>query len=153
MGVAGQGLGVRGGLAVDLRAAEQYLANAQHLRAMRVFRGLALGVVFAMHRHPLGGDHAGGQPQPETEEMGDRRVQVHAPVRLVAVEVNGNANDRDMRESQCDNDVPPKGQIQHAVSHPKGLLVSLICCFDKASVVRDGVVRGRADGAVIWRTL
>ena len=49
---------------------------------MRVFGGLDLGVVLAMDRGPFLGDHAGGQPQPEAEEVADQRVQVEAAVRL-----------------------------------------------------------------------
>src|SRR5690606_24569893 len=53
---------------VQLGALAQYRAQALLHRAVRIFRGLALGVVLAMDRGPLPGVHAGGQPQPETEE-------------------------------------------------------------------------------------
>ena len=35
---------------------------------MRIVLGLAFGVMFAMDRRPLTGQHRGGQPTPETEK-------------------------------------------------------------------------------------
>ncbi len=56
-------------LDVEEHAGPEHPVDAQDLRAVRVVGGFALGVVLAVDRCPLLGDHAGGQPQPEAEEM------------------------------------------------------------------------------------
>jgi hypothetical protein len=66
---------------------------------VRVFLGLALGVVLAVDRHPLAGDHRGGQPGPEAEHVRDRRVEIHAAMRLAAVQVQ-----RDREDGQLGGD-------------------------------------------------
>ena len=47
---------------VELGTAPQHGFDAARLRAMRVFRGLAFGVVLAVNRDPFLGDHARAQP-------------------------------------------------------------------------------------------
>jgi hypothetical protein len=58
----------------------------------------AHGVVFAMDRRPLFGDHPGRQPQPKAEEMARNRVQIQCPMSLVAVQKDGHGSYRDVRE-------------------------------------------------------
>jgi hypothetical protein len=67
---------------------------------MRIFFGLALCVVLAVNRGPLGGQHARGHPQPETEEVADDRMQVQRAVRLAAMEIYGHTDDRDVGHGQ-----------------------------------------------------
>jgi hypothetical protein len=63
---------------------------------VRILFGIALGVVLAVDRSPFLGDLAGGEPQPETEKMTRDRVQLQRAVRLVAVQVDRDADDRDV---------------------------------------------------------
>ncbi|MCY1544083.1 hypothetical protein D9M68_799380 [compost metagenome] len=75
----------------------------------------ALGVVLAVNGNPFLGDHAGGQPQPETEEMHDGRMQIQTAVRLAAMEKDRDRHDRDVRHHQRENDdLPPSGLRQTA---------------------------------------
>jgi hypothetical protein len=64
----------------------QHLLDAQDLRAVRIFGGFTLGVVLAVNRRPLLGDHAGRHPQPEAEEMTRKRMQFQGAVRLVTMQ-------------------------------------------------------------------
>jgi len=84
--------------------------DAQNLRAVRVLGGFTLGVMFAMDRGPFLGHHARGEPQPETEEMADQRVQIECTVRLVAVQVDRDAGDRDMGKDKGNNNIAPPRQ-------------------------------------------
>jgi len=118
MAKALEGLRLGGLGAVQLRAAQQHGAQAIHLRTVRVFGLLAAGVVLAVHGRPFACDHAGGQPQPEAEEVRGQRVQIQRPVRLVAVQEHGDADHGDVGQHQGDqNDLPP-GQVQGAMRHP-----------------------------------
>ncbi|MCY1231748.1 hypothetical protein D9M72_442080 [compost metagenome] len=118
MAELGDGFLVLGLGAIEFSALQQHLADAAGLRAVRIVLGLALGVVLAMDRGPLPGDHAGGQPQPEAEEMLGDRVQVQRPVRHAAVQEDGDASDGDVRHHQgVDDDLPP-GPIGKAVGGP-----------------------------------
>ncbi len=54
---------------VKFGAFKKHFFDTQNLRAVRIFRRFATGVVLAMDCRPLTGDHAGGQPEPETEKM------------------------------------------------------------------------------------
>ena len=67
---------------VKLCALRNHFLDTVNLRAVRVFLGLAFGVMLAMDGHPFLGHLAGCKPQPETKEVARDRVQVHATVRL-----------------------------------------------------------------------
>ncbi|KAG0162141.1 hypothetical protein DFQ30_003097 [Apophysomyces sp. BC1015] len=74
-------------------------------------------MVFAVDRRPLTGDHARGQPQPETEKVAGDRMQVQCAVRLVPMQVNGYADDRDVRHHQrVQHDLPPR-PVQQAMGN------------------------------------
>jgi hypothetical protein len=62
------------------------------------------------------GDHAGGQPQPETEEMAGQRMQVQRTMRLMAVQKNGDRGNGDVRQHQCDDDIPHHGRSSKPLS-------------------------------------
>ena len=81
---------------------------------MRIIRGLALGVVLAMHRDPFPRAHAGGQPEPQPEKMAHRRMQVDRPVRLVAVQVQRDRGDRDLGQGHRRQRVTPPRQVERA---------------------------------------
>jgi hypothetical protein len=87
--VTRQRLGIPGADAIQLGSLEQHLADAVDLRTVRIFLRLDLGVVLAVHRYPLAGLHAGGEPQPEAQEVAHRGVQLECPVRLAAVQIDG----------------------------------------------------------------
>ena len=86
------------------------------LRAVRIFFGLALGVVLAVDRGPLLGHLAGGQPQPETEEVARDGMQLQRAVRLVAVQVDGDAGDRDVRDDQRVRARAPPGEVEQPLA-------------------------------------
>ena len=67
--VFGDGFEVFGLGPVQLGTGEQHGLDAMGLRAVRVFHGLAFGMVLAVHADPFLGDLSGGQPQPQAEKM------------------------------------------------------------------------------------
>jgi len=104
-------------LHVEHHAGPEDAIDAEDARAVRVVHGLALGVVLAMDRRPLLRDHAGGEPQPEAEEVADDRVQVERTVRLAPVEIDRDGGDRDLDEDQEGEQVAPPGEVQVAAKH------------------------------------
>jgi hypothetical protein len=82
---------------------------------VRIFRRFALGVVLAVDGNPGLGHRGGGEPQPETEEMTDDGMQVQRPMRLRAVQKDGDAGDGDMGQGQRDNDIAPPGKVNQAI--------------------------------------
>ena len=113
--VAGQRFGVLRLGAVQLGALPQHLADAVDLRAVRVFGLLAFGVVLAVDRRPGLGGHAGGHPQPEAEEMRRDGVQIERPVGGMAVQVDGDTGDGDVRQRQREQQHLPPRPAQQAV--------------------------------------
>jgi hypothetical protein len=113
--VALHGLGVLGLGPVEFGALVEDLLDAEDVRAVRITFVFAFGVVLAVDGRPLLGDHAGGHPEPEAEEVRRDRVQVQRPVCGMAVQVDGDAGDRDVREHQGhDKHLPPGGARQAA---------------------------------------
>ena len=90
------------------------LVDALDLRAVGVLCGLALGVVLAMDGRPLLGDHAGGQPQPEAEEMRHHWVQIDRAMRLTAMQVYGDRGDCDVGKPERDEHIPPPWEVEKA---------------------------------------
>jgi hypothetical protein len=84
---------------------------------VRIFGGFTLGVVLAVNRRPLLGDHAGRHPQPEAEEMTRKRMQFQGAVRLVTMKINGDSCDRDVSKHQRDDDIAPPGQVNQTIQH------------------------------------
>jgi hypothetical protein len=100
---------------VQFRAFEQHLPDAARLRTVRIFFGLALGVVLTMDRGPLAGQHASGHPQPEAEKMTDDRMQLQRAVRLAAMQIDRHADNRDVRRNQrVQHELPPR-EVQQTV--------------------------------------
>jgi len=97
--------------AIKLGALEQQGANAVYLRTVGIFLGLDLGVMLAMHRHPLPCHLAGGEPQPQTEEMRDDWMQFHGPVGHGTVKINGDPGDGDVGHHQNNQEISPNGQF------------------------------------------
>ena len=104
MAIAAEGFFVFRFFAVQLGTFEQNGANAMHMRTVRVFGLLALGVVLSVDGRPLFGHLTGGHPQPKTEEMRCDGVQIQGPVRLMAVQEDGDAGNGNVREAQNDKE-------------------------------------------------
>ena len=100
MAVFGDGFLVPRFGAVQLGTAAQHRLDAARDRRMRIIDGLAFGVMLAVDGDPFLGDHAGGQPQPEPEEMRDHRMQIERTVRLRTVQKDGDRRDGDMRRDE-----------------------------------------------------
>ena len=73
------------------------------------------GVVLAVNGDPLLGDHAGREPQPEAEEMADGGVELERAMGLRAVQEDRHTGDRDVREGQRHDEVPPPRKGHQAV--------------------------------------
>ena len=113
-----QRLGHLGLGAIELAAAQQHRLQAMRDRAVRVIDRLALGVVLAMDRDPFLRHHAGGHPQPETEEMRGDRPEVQRAMRLAAVQEDGDRDDRDVGHHEREQQHLPPGGVQQAMSQP-----------------------------------
>ena len=100
MSVVFEGLAVGGFPPVEFRTLPHHLADAEHPGTVRVLRGFTFRVMLAVHGDPLARHHAGGQPQPEAEEVADHGMQVERAVRLVAVQVDSDAGDGHMGQHQ-----------------------------------------------------
>ena len=101
-----RGVGAR--LAIQLDAAPHHGVDALDLRAVRIFFGLALGVVLAMDRRPLLGHHRGGEPAPETEEVRECGMEIDRPMRLAAMQVQGDRKDGQLgNDQEIDADFDP----------------------------------------------
>jgi len=62
-----------------------------------------------VNRGPLTGQHAGGHPEPETEKVADGRMQLQRAMRLAAMQIDGHADDRDVRHHESEQqDLPPR---------------------------------------------
>ena len=103
--------------AVQLRALQQQFANAEDLRAVRIFNRFAFRVVLAVNRGPGFGGHARAGPQPEAKEMADHRMQIQRAMRGVTMQVNRYRSDSDMGKSQrCEYVTPPR-QVEQSCVH------------------------------------
>jgi hypothetical protein len=87
------------------------------MRAVRVVRRLHLGVVLAVDGRPFLRDHAGGEPQPEAEEVTDDGMQLEGPVGLVTVQIEGDGGDRDVSQDKCGDDVSPPWESNQSFKH------------------------------------
>ena len=98
----------------------KYFLDAARDGTVRIFFGIALGMVLAVNRGPFLGDLPGGEPQPETEKMTGDWVQLECPMRLVTVQIDRDAGDRNVRNEQRVKEDLPTGQTDNAtVEEPK----------------------------------
>ncbi|MDT4824996.1 hypothetical protein FQZ97_582640 [compost metagenome] len=100
---------------VELGALAQDGPQALDHRAVGVVDGFALGVVLAVDGGPLAGVHGGGHPQPEAEEMLERRMELQRTVRRITVQIDGDADDGDMGQHQGDRHQLPQRQVKESV--------------------------------------
>jgi hypothetical protein len=123
LAVDAQGLLVLRLFLVQLGTFAQHGAQALDHRAVRVVDGLAFGVVLAVDGGPLAGVLTGADPQPETEEVLERRVQFQSAVCRVTVQIDGDADDGDMGHHQSDCHQLPRRQVEKTVVPHEG------CCL------------------------
>src|SRR5690554_3762735 len=109
----------RGRLGVELRALQQHLANTQNHRAVGVFLGFTLGVMFTVDGGPLLGILRSGHPQPETEKMPEHRMQIQGVMSRMAMQIERNADDGDMGEHQGDCNQLPYREVKETVKPHK----------------------------------
>jgi hypothetical protein len=57
-------------------------------------------VVSAVHRNPFSGHRAGAEPQPESEQMPQQRMEHEAAMGLVAVKVQGHPEKHQLHHHQ-----------------------------------------------------
>ena len=91
---------LRACVAVELHAAPHHRVDALELRAVRIFLGLALGVVLAMDRRPLARDHRGSEPAPEAEHVRQHRMEIHRAMRHRPMQVERDGEDRQLCDHQ-----------------------------------------------------
>src|SRR6202007_1631773 len=101
-------------LGVQEHPAPQDATDAELLRAMRVFRGLAFGVVLAVDGGPFPGHHAGREPQPETEKVALRWMKLERAMSLAAVKKYRHRSDGDVRQCERRERVTPPRKIENA---------------------------------------
>lgn len=83
---------------------------------MGILSSFTLGMMLAVNRRPFLGDHTGAQPEPGAKEVRHQRVQIKCSVRLMAVEINRDASNRDVGRGQGEqNDLPPRPVKQAGV--------------------------------------
>src|SRR3979411_273725 len=99
-------------LHVQEHAGPQHAIDAVNLGAMRIFDGLALGVVLAVDRRPFLGNHAGGEPEPETEKMRNQGMQLEGAMRLATMKIDRDGGDRNVRKHERGGDVAPPRKVQ-----------------------------------------
>jgi hypothetical protein len=112
--VFGQGFGVGSFSLVQLDASEQQSLQAAGLRTVRVFFGLALGMVLAVHRDKLFGEHSGADPKPKAEKVRRNRPQIERTMRLGPVQEDRDRRDRDVRGDQGVKQHLPPRRFQRA---------------------------------------
>ena len=103
--------------AIQLGALEQDRADSARLRAVGILVRFNLGVVLAMDGDPFLRHHAGRQPKPKTEEMGDDGMEIETPMRLTPMQEDSHRRDRDMRQNQRYDDITPPRKWGQAVRH------------------------------------
>jgi len=97
--------------AIELRAAQAAAFEPEDCRAVGIAVSLAKRVMLAVHRDPLSRAGARVDPEPGTEEMAQGGVQVDRTVRLVAMVVERDAEQRHVHADERDCDVAPRAQI------------------------------------------
>src|SRR4249920_544448 len=98
---------------VEKYAAPQHSSDAADLRAVRIFRGLGLRVMLPVDGHPLPGDHARREPDPEAEEMTGYRVKIQRAMCLMPMKEYRDRGDREMGQRKRDQYIRPPRQIKH----------------------------------------
>src|SRR5687768_12090806 len=101
------GLHILGFFPVELGTFSQYFIDTEHLGAMGIVRGFALGVVFTVYCRPFLCNHAGSKPQPEAKKMAGQGMQLQRAVSLMAMEIYCYACDGYMGEAKSDRDITP----------------------------------------------
>jgi len=88
--------------------------------------------------------------------MGDCGVQIQRPVRLMAMQKNGNRDDRDMGHRQGDQDIAPPRRVYQPIEHEKAVpLLPIGVVVLWASCVRSDILSpsGEDLGVAIYRRI
>ena len=85
-------------------------------RAVRVFDGVAFGVMLAVNGDPFLGHHAGREPNPHAEKMLDNRMQIKRAMRLRTMQINGDASNGHVTKCECSEQVAPPRQVNGTTS-------------------------------------
>ena len=125
--VTAQGVFLLGFLLVQVDAVPQYGADSGDGRAVRVVTGLAGRMVFAVHRDPLPGRHASGQPEPEPEEVLNQRIQAQSAVSLLAVQEKRHRHNGDVGQPQNQEEIAPYRQQNRPCQKAISSLVKAMC--------------------------
>jgi hypothetical protein len=64
---------------------EEHTPNTVYVRRVRIAFDIAESVMLAVNCHPLLGNHASCQPQPESHEMTENRMEYDSFVRLTSM--------------------------------------------------------------------
>ena len=100
---------------IQLGAFEQHLLQTEDDRAVRIVRRLAAGMMLAMHGHPFLGHDAGAHPEPEAEEVPQRRMQIEAAMGGIAVQIQRDAHEGELHHQERHQHVAPEAKIQNSV--------------------------------------
>ncbi len=94
---------------------QQDFPETQNLRAVRIIGRFAPGMVLAMDRDPGFGEHGGAHPQPKTENMSQRRMQIQAAMSGIAMQVECDAHERELDGQERVQHVTPEIKIHESV--------------------------------------
>src|SRR5690606_968371 len=98
--------------AIKLRTFEQNLLQTENLRAVRIALALRERMVLAMHRDPFLGRRTGVHPEPEAEEVPQRRMKITRAMRLLAMEIQRDGDHRDVHPHHGHHDVLPETEVE-----------------------------------------
>src|SRR6185503_18574649 len=148
------GLGVVRFLHLQHHPGPQHAVDAVNLRAVRVVLGLALGVVLAVDGSPFLGHHAGGEPQPQAEEVGRRGVQFKRAMCLIPMQIDGYRGNRDVREAERDEHQSPPWKVQQTVEEHQVPLLCRLLQTGRADSTRtaNACIPGKGQVYVLLRT-
>jgi hypothetical protein len=117
LGVAGQGRGVAGLLAVHLHVEQLHLDPAVQHGGVGVALDVGERVVLAVDGHPLAGADARRDPDQEAERLGGRTAQGEGAVGEGAVQVDRRGQVGEQGDAEADDDGEEHGaHLEHAIS-------------------------------------
>src|SRR5262245_5917282 len=105
-----EGLVVRSGV-VERGTPEHHAPDAINNRAVRILVGIDIRVMASVNRDPFARRHRRPDPQPESHEMFDRRVERNAAMGLATMQIEGDASRGDVRVDEGEKGVAPNRQI------------------------------------------
>src|SRR3989344_5838491 len=126
--------------AIKFRALPHHRAYAELPGAVRIVRCFHLGVMLAMDGGPFFRDHAGGQPQPEAEEVTDNGMKIERPMGLMTVQIDGDSGDGDVSQYECNDDVSPPWENDQSFKHCEAPFNLTMYCASIPETAHDRVL-------------